>query len=247
MKTIFRIFFVFFFFGAASFAAQAQKIADKMLVSVSDGVQTELITYSDLQWKLALEPEAALESPSNEVLNGVLRILIRERLIALEAERLPSSAPSADDVNKEIRRLAAQFAAPSVFEARLRRVGFASTDDPNFRRIIERRLAIDKYLDFRFRSFIVVTPSDEEKYYKETFVPNFRRENPNRIVPNLETVRAQINEELVEQKVADSTTEFLNRACENSILTPLDPKLADVARTDFCVSDSIKFDLTLDK
>ena len=35
--------------------SQAQTVVDKTVATVSDGVRTELITYSDLLWQLALQ------------------------------------------------------------------------------------------------------------------------------------------------------------------------------------------------
>jgi hypothetical protein len=51
------------------------------------------------------------------------------------------------------------------------------------------RVAIDKYLDFRFRSFAVITPEDEAKYYREVYVPEFRRRFPGLLMPNLDEKR----------------------------------------------------------
>ena len=39
---------------------RAQETVDKTVATVSDGVRTELITYSDLLWQLALQPDSPL-------------------------------------------------------------------------------------------------------------------------------------------------------------------------------------------
>src|SRR5258706_13157473 len=70
----------------------AQKEVDKSVAIVSDGVRSELITYSDLLWQLALEPKASLESPTSEDLNRALQTQINQRLFTLEAERVPRQA-----------------------------------------------------------------------------------------------------------------------------------------------------------
>jgi hypothetical protein len=199
----------------------AQTVVDKMLVTVSDGVRTELVTYSDLLWQLALEPEAALDSPSQQDLKETLDRVTQQRLIALEAERVPSAAPTKEEVRKEIGRIVARFPSAAFFETRLRRVGFESTDDPNLERIVEQRLSIDKYLDFRFRSFVVITPQEEEKFYNETYIPRFRRLNPGLVVPTLETMRADLNQELTEIKVESNMERFLAELKERAIITTL--------------------------
>ncbi|HLM61098.1 MAG TPA: hypothetical protein VK308_09855, partial [Pyrinomonadaceae bacterium] len=70
----------------------------------------------------------------------------------------------------------------------------------------------EKYLDFRFRSFVVITPQDEEKYYREVFIPDFRRRNPGLLMPPLDEMRARINDLLTEQKVESEIERFLDFA-----------------------------------
>lgn len=209
---------------ALTATVQAQQlVVDKMIATVSDGAGTKLITYSDLLWQLALEPDSSLDAPSRDDLNQVFERLTQQRLIALEAERLPAAAPTDDAVNQEIRRLVAVFPSAANFEARLRRVGFESTDDPNFRQIIEQRLAINNYLDFRFRSFVVVTPQDEEQFYKDTFIAEFRRANSGVVVPSLDQARTRVNKELTERRIESDIEKFLEEAKVRAIITTLNP------------------------
>jgi hypothetical protein len=193
--------------------ADAQQIVDKTVATISDGVSSsELITYSDLLWQLALNPNAPLSPPNSEDLNKILQLLIDQRLFALEAKRLPRNAPTEEEVNAEIKRVLALFPSTAEFERRLRSVGFESVADDNFRRIMEQRVAIEKYLDFRFRSFVIITPPDEEKYYREIFTPDFRRRNPGLLVPALAEVRSRINQILTERKVEEEIERFLEDA-----------------------------------
>ncbi len=189
-----------------------QEIVDKTVATVSDGVRTELITYSDLMWQLALVPGVPLDPAMSDDLNRALQVVIRQRLISLEAERLPSAEPTEAEVNAEIDRILAVFPTPAEFVRRLNSVGFSSIDDENFQRMMLQRVAIEKYLDFRFRSFVVITPGDESAYYRDVFVPDFRRRNPGIVVPELEDVRAQINQILTEQKVESDIESFLDNA-----------------------------------
>src|SRR4051794_28882033 len=151
----------------------AQQIVDKTVAVVSDSARSELITYSDLLWQLALQPNTPLSPPASEDLNQTLQLLINQRLFALEAKRLPRVQPTEAEINQKINDILSFFPSPAVFEARLKTVGFDSVRDPAFQRIIAERVAIDKYVDFRFGSFIVVTADEETKYYSGVFVPNF--------------------------------------------------------------------------
>lgn len=219
-----KLFLLLTFAAVGLIPAAAQRIVDKTVATVGDGVQPdELITYSDLLWQLALQPDTPITEPRKEDLEAALQSLIEQRLVALEAERLPTVSPSEAEVTAEIRRIVELFPAPSVFEARLRRVGFKSIEDPNFRRIVERRLATDKYFDFRFRSFIVVTPAEEEKYYRETFLPDFRRRNPGVVAPALDAVRNTINQQITLDRIETEINRFLQEARNRASITTLYP------------------------
>ena len=209
-------------FGLIFFASEStlrgQETVDKTVATVSDNVQTELITYSDLLWQLALQPNAPIRPPTSQDLNTALQTLINQRLIALEAQRLPTLAPTDDEVKAEIKRVLDTFPSVAEFERRLRIVGFDSVDDDNFEKIMRQRVAIEKYLDFRFRSFVIITPQDEEKYYREVFIPDFRKRNPANTVPPLDknkpdsketAVRPLINRILTETKIENDIEKYL--------------------------------------
>ena len=192
--------------------AVGQIQVDKSIALVSDGVRSELITFSDLLWQLALEPGSSVDSPTSADLNRALQTQINQRLFTLEAERVPRAAPTEREISAAITELVSHFPSPTEFEARLRKVGFTSVKDPNFERMIVDRLAIEKYLDFRFRSFVVITPEDEAKYYRDIYLPDFRRRYPGVLAPSLEEQRANIRSLLTEQKVAGAREAFLDDA-----------------------------------
>jgi hypothetical protein len=86
---------------------------------------------------------------------------------------------------------------------------------------MEQRVKIKKYLRFRFRSFVVITPEDEAKYYRERFVPEFRRRSPGVLVPGLEESRARISDLLTEEKVSANIENFLDEAKRRSEIVVL--------------------------
>src|SRR5215204_2941215 len=200
-----------FFFSAHE--SRAQEVVDRTVATVDDNVgQPELITYSDLLWQLALQPGVPLAPPSSEDLNRALRLLIDQRLIALEAERLPRSEPTEAEIDAKIKDVLADFPSTAEFEKRLRLVGFDSVKDDNFVRMMAQRVKIEKYLDFRFRSFVVITPENELIYYRDTFLPDFRRRYPGIAPPTFDEKRVEINRILTEEKVAKDIETFLDEA-----------------------------------
>lgn len=201
------LFFIF------SLPVKAQEIVDKTVATVSDGVgDPELITYSDLLWELALQPGVPLTPPTSEDLNFALQSLIDQRLFALEARRIPYNEPTQAEVKAEIQRIVERFPSPAEFQKRLNIVGFDSISDDNFQQIIERRVAIEKYVDFRFESFVVITPEDELRYYREVYTPQFRRDNPGLLLPQLDEVRERIRNDLTAERVARDIERFLDEA-----------------------------------
>ncbi|MEO8041155.1 MAG: hypothetical protein ABI646_00975 [Acidobacteriota bacterium] len=206
-----------------SLCATGQQVVDKTVASVRDGARTELITFSDLKWQLALQPGVVINPPSSEDLNRALRLLIDQRLFALEAERLPRDAPTKAEINAKINEIVSYFPTPVEFERRLNLVGFKSVSDPNFEQIVAQRIAIDKYLAFRFRSFIVITADDEAQYYRNVYLPEFRRRNAGVIVPSLDSKRAEIVEALTEERVGQQIEAFLDEAKRRAEIVILSP------------------------
>ncbi len=187
---------------------RTQEVVDRMVAVVNN---RELITYTDLLWQLALEPNTPLDNPRREDLNRALQLLVGQRLFAQEAEKLPTITPTREDVENELTALVRRFASKAEFYERLSRVGLGE-DSEQLREIIRQRVAINNYTDFRFRSFIVVTPQEANDYYRDVYAPRFRRENPGRIVPTLEEARAALNKEIEERKLGSDVDEFLEDA-----------------------------------
>ena len=208
-----RIILLLILVFCAAFSVHAQEIVDKTVAVVSDSSRKpELITYSDLIWQLALEPGVQLENPRSEDLNQALQLLINQRIFALEAERLPRAAPTSKEIADKIIETLGFFSSPAVFEARLKQVGFDSIKDEGFERLIAQRVAIEKYVDFRFGSFVVITADDEAKYYRDVFTPDFRRRTPGLLLPTLGEKRVEIHQTLTRQKVAAAIESFLDEA-----------------------------------
>src|SRR5690349_10475470 len=198
----------------------AQQVVDKMVATVNAGVRTDLITYSDLVWQLALQPHTMLDNPRSEDLNGALRLLIDQRLILQEAEKIPTIVPKPKEVSDARDELARNFASPLEFQQRLQRVGLTSE---KLDEIIEQRLKMEKYLDFRFRNFVVISQKEIADYYRDVYTPRVKARLPGRIVPPLEQVRDEIEKTLMEAKIESDTNAFLDTARERAEVVMLNP------------------------
>ncbi|MDT7806354.1 MAG: hypothetical protein QOJ70_167 [Acidobacteriota bacterium] len=202
-------------------AAAGGEIVDRM-VAVING--SELITYSDLLWQLALQPGMPLDSPRREDLRRTLDLLIDQRLVLQEAEKLPHVHATEKEIDDGMAELIRRFPSLEEFHLRLDRTGLTAAQ---LREIIHDRLDMEKYLDFRFRSFTVVTPQEVESYYRDVYVARRRRQAPGQIVPELKTVYNNIQTELIESKIESDTDDFLEEARTAAQITILDDSLGD--------------------
>ena len=161
-----------------------------------------------------------LDNPSSEELNRALRLLIDQRLILQEAEKIPTIVPTQKEVTDARDELARNFPSPLEFQQRLQRVGLTSE---KLDEIIEQRLKMEKYLDFRFRNFVVISQKEIADYYREVYMPRLQARFPGRIVPPLEQVREEIEKTLMEAKIESDTDAFLDTARERAEIVMLNP------------------------
>ena len=205
-------------------AVSAQQVVDKMVATVNASGQTRcqvcLITYSDLLWQLALQPDTVLANPSSEQLNRALNLIIDQRLILQEAEKLPSIAPTSEEITAARDELAKAFPSRAEFQSRLLSVGLTAE---KLDEIVEQRVKIEKYLDFRFRNFVVVTQNEIADYYRDVYVPRLRVRAPGQIVPTLEQATPGIERTLQEAKIETDTDAFLDNARERAEIVMLSP------------------------
>jgi hypothetical protein len=205
--------------------SSAQEVVDKMVATVNAGVLPQcrevcLITYSDLLWQLALQPNTPLVKPSSDDLNRALRLVIDQRLILQEAEKLPSIEPTAEEIKVARDELVKAFPSLTEFQQRLQRVGLTSE---KLNEILDQRVKIEKYLDFRFRNFVVITQDEIADYYRDVYVPRLRSRAPGQIVPTLEEARAEIERTLTEAKIESDTDAFLDTARDRAEIVMLNP------------------------
>jgi len=201
--------------------ASAQVVVDKMIATVnSGGVRPSLITYSDLLWQLALQPDTPVENPSMDHLNRALNLVISQRLILQEAEKLPAIGPTSKEIEDRLNEFVKGFPSQAEFQQRVAHVGLSSDQ---LREIVRERVTIEKYLDFRFRSFTVVSQKEVEDYYRDVWLPRLRRQQPGRLVPELKDVFKDVESELTESKIESETDEFLDSTRERAEIVILDP------------------------
>jgi hypothetical protein len=169
---------------------------------------------------LALQPDTVLANPSSNELNRALNLVIDQRLILQEAEKLPSIAPATEEIAAARDELAKAFPSQAEFQARLQSVGLTAE---KLNEIVEQRVRIEKYLDFRFRNFVVITQNEIADYYRDVYVPRLRSRAPGQIIPTLEQATPAIEKTLTEAKIETDTDAFLDNARERAEIVMLSP------------------------
>lgn len=191
----------------------AQAVSDKTVATVTNGARAnpDLITYSDLVWQLALEPaRAAPERPTSEELNQTLKRVEDQLLILQEARKLPLA--QTPDAQKEFDQMVSDrrteliqaFGSRARLEERMSRVGLTSDQ---LDAILRDRVTIERYLDFRFRAFVLVSAQEITDRYEKTYRS---QRNSGKLVPTLEQARDAIERDITEEKIAEEIGKFVD-------------------------------------
>jgi hypothetical protein len=138
----------------------------------------------------------------------MLERVIDQRILLQEARKIPQNRPTEEQITAHLNtEIIPRFASEAEFRERLRRVGL---DQTSLGEIISDRLELLKYIDFRFRSFVLITPEEIERYYQEIYIPRTR--NRGAEVRSLEEMRAGIESTLAEDKINSELDRFLDEA-----------------------------------
>jgi len=192
---------------------RAQTVTDKMVASVTNGARAtpDLISYSDLVWQLALEPGRPLvDRPASADLNHALRLVEDQVLILQEARKLPTADTDKArqeldaEAKKQRDQLAEAFGSAALLQERMARVGMSSEQ---LDAILRDRVTVEKYLDFRFRAFVLISQKEITDRYNQEYA---RLRNSGRIVPTLEQAHSRIEQVLTEEKISSEIDKFID-------------------------------------
>ncbi|MEW6731554.1 MAG: hypothetical protein AB1489_09530 [Acidobacteriota bacterium] len=183
----------------------AQTVVDQLAAIVNG----EAVTQSDIIWGLTLDPSVVEINDDPQTMGQMLNQLIDQRLLLAEAERLPRLEPTTDQIADALRDLIKRFPSEEIFYERVRRVGL--TRDVA-RDIMKQRLQILNYIDFRFRSFAIITDSEIQEYFKDVLQPKLRARGIKPGEQPSDEERALIESILIEERVNREIERFLEQA-----------------------------------
>jgi hypothetical protein len=206
-----------------AFAGTGQQrgaVVDQIIALVNEDV----ITRSDLLWSIALAPDAPSPAGpiSSDILQRKLEVMIDERLLAQEAARVPSAPITEEDILNRRASLVRSFPSEAAFRERVEAVGLTPE---RINELIRQMILIERFNEFRFRSFVLVTDTEIQRYYNETFAAEMRRRGA--VPPGLDdrldqgTVREQIQRILQTEKIIQETNRWLEAARQRADIVHL--------------------------
>ncbi len=176
-------------------------------------VNGDLILQSDILWSLALDPAVApAEFWDPAVQRLMLRTLIDQRILIQEAAKLPATRVTDEEIAAARGELVQNFNTPddsTRFERRQRLVGLSG---PRLEGILRERQQILKFVDFRFRSFVVVTEPEIVRYFESEVKPGLPDQSPGAVSDAFAAERRRIEQVLIEEKINSSIDEYLEEA-----------------------------------
>ncbi|MBI4469903.1 MAG: hypothetical protein HY650_11350 [Acidobacteria bacterium] len=201
--------------GTAAFLRQPGPavVIDRLMVIVNG----QPITLSELGWQAALDPEVPPGKPEPELLQRILQQMIDLKLLAQEAEKLPAGDVEEAEITKYLADLISQFPSEAAFRER---VASAGLDAATLRERVKQRVEILRFIDFRFRAFVLVTPQEVEHYYQTHIEAEARKQGTP--VPPLDQVRETIERDLADSKVATEMTAWFEDQRRRSEVVMLD-------------------------
>jgi hypothetical protein len=189
-----------------SLSAAAEEI-DRLVAAVNGVVITEgdLDLARNLNAILFPESTAASTSREEEIERQIDQELMRQELknfdIAEEESR----------VNARMQSLRDAYAPKGGLVELLRRTGMQESELLSYIRL---EISILRFVDFRFRPFIGISPEEIQAYYNDRLTPQLREAGV--ALPPLEQVSEKIRSILREEKINDVLDQWIKEIRRNS-------------------------------
>jgi peptidyl-prolyl cis-trans isomerase SurA len=215
--------------------AQAQQSSSpQVLDRVEAVVSNQAILSSDIENELrlsVLDPESGRRRPLTA--RRALQLLISRALIQQQIKQsyMQVPDPSDEDVQARMKELREQLplcvqkncASAAGWAAFLRENSLTETEVANYLRL---RMEMLAFIEARFRQGIQIQQDQVEKYYRETLLPEYPK---NEKAPPLETVAPRIQEILLQQQVNQLFSTWLRDLRKQGDVEILDHSLEPAA------------------
>jgi hypothetical protein len=196
-------------------AAQGAEVLDRVAVSVGQ----QVVTLSAILRQLRLETLASGEpvEDTEENRRRAASRLIDQAIVLREIELSRYTRPSMTEAEEAIERYLKQSGRTRErLLDEIRKLGFSEDD---FKREMQWRISVSRFIDYRFAPGVQVTDEEVEKYYRDEYSAQHRKLNPGAAVPPLDEVRDSIVRIVTNRKTNAAMEQWLARMRETLRVT----------------------------
>ena len=140
--------------------------------------------------------------------------LIEQVLIYQQIQEFPGTEVSEQDVASQLAEMEKKAGGSEAWSRHLKNVGISLGE---VRERVQWQLQVMKFIDRRFREFIVVNPAEIESYYKDQFLPDLHKRGIGE-APALSEVEEKIRDILIEKKLNVQVEEWLTSLRTNATI-----------------------------
>ena len=180
------------------------EIIDRLMAVVN----RQIITLGDVEQEIRLQGLDAFSGELTEIHSQsqltrelVLQRLIEQRLIREQIQQFPGLEVDDAQVESQLASIQKKLGGPEKL-ADLK-IEIAAVRDR-----LRWQLQVMKFIDYRFRQFVVVDTKEIESYYQNAFVPELRKRST-LPAPPLAEVEEKIRKILTEEKLNTQVEEWL--------------------------------------
>jgi len=189
----------------------APRAGAEILDRVAAAAGQQAVTLSDILRHLrfrAIVSGAAVEDTEQnrrQAAEQLLDLLIVRRELDLSRYSPPAMAEADQAIEAFLAEM--KWSRERLAEE-LARAGFTEEE---FRREMQARLTVTRFIDYRFAPGVQVTDEEVEAYYSKEFLPALRESDPRAAAPEIGAVRAMIERILTARKVNAAMEEWLKQ------------------------------------
>ncbi len=184
--------------SAAPVVAQTGRVVDRIVARI----EGDILLLSQVRELGAFQQLIEGRAESDDRL---LAELIEQWMVQTEANVSHFPQPAQPEVDRELARLAAQFASPEAYAAKLHELGLSAAQA---RQLLARQIYVERYLDYKFRPTVQIESTGIETYYQKELLPELTKKN--QPAPRLADVEGQIRELLTQRAITGLSTSWLD-------------------------------------
>ena len=206
----------------ASLPLCAQQLIDRVVTVVNGRVITQSEWHEEESFEALAEGKPAAEIKHSE---AALDRLIDRVLLLQQMAELNFRPPTPEAVQQEVDDIKKRSPTASTVTEDAWRKTLADYRIPEdaFQQIVTDRANVARFIDVRFRANARISPIDVDAYYKDTFVPQFRKTAGGKPAPPLKDVQDKIQQIVVEQRVTEDLDSFIQSLRTQAVIRNVSP------------------------